>query len=192
MLRRFALFFALSLAVPLAHAETLDFNLSDDAVRAELSGPLPFGDQRGAEYNFGYLYSDKRDARLNVGHIGMMVIGDAGARDANVHVGIGLRGTVISMRGGNNGGAVAVGAKFDVRLPQFNRIGLIGNVHFSPKVLSFNDVERYSDLTVAIDYEIIRNASVYAGFRDVRVKLEDVGGSNLRDNSPILGLRLTF
>ena len=38
------------------------------------------------------LYTDDQDARLNVGHLGLMVSGDAGARSANVDVGIGLRG----------------------------------------------------------------------------------------------------
>lgn len=192
MLRRLVIAVGLAAAASTAQAEILDFNLSDEALRASMSGPLSLGVHGGAQYDFGYMYSDKRDARLNLGHIGLMVTGDAGARDANVQAGLGLRGVVLGMRHSNNGGAVAVGGNFDVRLPEFNRIGLIGSLWFAPSVLAFGDAERYSDLSVALDYEVIRNASLYVGFREVRVKVDEQVGSTLRDNSVLLGMRLHF
>ena len=172
-------------------AETLDLNVSSDAVRAALSGPLSFGQRDNARYDLGYLYSDKRDARLNIGHAALMVSGDAGARNADVQVGLGLRAAGIDQRGGS-GGAVAVGGDFDLRLPDFNRIGLVGYAFYAPSVLSFGDIERFIDAAITLDYEIIRDASVYAGVRQVRVEVEDIPGSDLRDNSAIVGLRLNF
>lgn len=174
-----------------AGAETLDLNISGDAVRAALSGPLSFGRRDNARYDLGYLYSDDRDDRLNVGHAALMVSGDAGARNADVEVGLGLRAAGIDQRDGS-GGAVAVGGDFDLRLPDFNRIGLVGYVFYAPSVLAFGDVERYIDAAITLDYEIIRDASVYAGVRQVRVDSDDIPGSDLRDNSVIVGLRLRF
>lgn len=191
MLRKAFSAAALLLLSTTAGAETLDLNISGDAVRAALSGPLAFGERNNARYDLGYLYSDDRDARLNIGHAALMVSGDAGARNANVEVGLGLRAAGIDQRGGS-GGAVSVGGDFDLRLPDFNRIGLVGYAFYAPSVLAFGDVERYIDAAITLDYEIIRDASVYAGVRQVRVDIEDIGGSDLRDNSVIVGLRLNF
>lgn len=191
MLRKAFSAAALLLLSTTAGAETLDLNISGDAVRAALSGPLSFGERNNARYDLGYLYSDDRDARLNIGHAALMVSGDAGARNANVEVGLGLRAAGIDQRGGS-GGAVSVGGDFDLRLPDFNRIGLVGYAFYAPGVLAFGDVERYIDAAITLDYEIIRDASVYAGVRQVRVDIEDIGGSDLRDNSVIVGLRLNF
>lgn len=191
MLRKLFPFAALMLLSATAHAEKLDLNISNEAVRAAFSGPMTFGQRGGGRYEFGYLYSDKRDARLNVGHAALMVSGDAGANNANVEVGLGLRGVGIDQRGGS-GGAVAVGGDFDLRLPEFNRIGLVGYAFYAPRVLSFSDVDRYIDTAITLDYELIRDASVYVGYRQVRVRIDDFGGSDLRDNSTIVGLRLRF
>lgn len=190
MLRK-AFFAAALLLSTTAGAEKLDLNISGDAVRAALSGPLSFGQRDNARYDIGYLYSDDRDARLNIGHAALMVSGDAGARNANVQVGLGLRAAGIDQRGGS-GGAVSVGGDFDLRLPDFNRLGLVGYVFYAPGVLAFGDVERYIDAAITLDYELIRDASVYAGYRQVRVDVEDIGGSDLRDNGAIVGLRLRF
>lgn len=191
MLKKLVVGCSLLLGAGVAQAETFDLNISDEAVRAAISGPLSVGNVGGARYDFGYLYSDKRDARLNAGHVGLLVSGDAGARNANVHVGIGLRGVGIDLRAGS-GGAVAVGGEFDLRLPDFNRVGLVGYGYIAPSVLAFSDIDGYSDVALTIDYEVIRNASLYAGFRHVRVKVHGAGGSSTADNSPIIGLRLRF
>ncbi|MBY8965175.1 YfaZ family outer membrane protein [Algiphilus sp.] len=191
MFKKIAFALMLGLASAGAQAETFDLNISSDAVRAALSGPLRFGETNGARYDAGYLYTDDQDARLNVGHLGLMVSGDAGARSANVDVGIGLRAAAIDQRGAD-GGAVSVGGEFDVRLPALNRLGLVGYVFYAPEVLAFGDIDTYLDAALTIDYEIIRNASVYAGYRQVRAGVDKASGSDLRDNSPIVGLRLQF
>lgn len=191
MFKKIAVTAILGIATFSAQAETFDLNVSSDAVRAALSGPLSFGETNGARYDVGYLYSDDQDARLNVGHAALLVSGDAGARSANVHVGIGVRAAGIDQRGAE-GGAVAVGGEFDVRLPAMNRLGLVGYAFYAPDVLAFGDIDTYLDASITVDYEIIRNASVYAGYRQVRAGIDEAPGTNLRDNSPVVGLRLNF
>lgn len=191
MIRKLAVTAVLALVAPLAGAETLDVNVGSDAVRAELSGPLSFGQTRTARYDLGYLYSDERDDRVNLVHGSLLVSGDAGARSANVQVGVGLRAAGIDLRGAS-GGAVAAGGRFDIRLPAYNRFGLVGHAFFAPGVLAFGDFDGYIDAAVSLDYEIIRNASVYLGYRQVRVDVDDAPGSDLRDSSPVIGLRLQF
>jgi len=191
LFKKIAVTAILGIATFSAQAETFDLNISSEAVRAALSGPLSFGETNGARYDVGYLYSDDRGARLNVGHLALLVSGDAGARSANVHVGIGVRAAGIDQRGAD-GGAVAVGGEFDVRLPAMNRLGLVGYAYYAPDVLAFGDIDTYLDASLTVDYEIIRNASVYAGFRQVRAGVDEAPGTNLRDNSPVVGLRLNF
>jgi opacity protein-like surface antigen len=184
---------ALLLTATAAQAETFDLNISDEAVRAALSGPLRIGTTGQARYDVGYLYSDDRDARLNAVHAGFLVTGDAGARDADAYAGLGIRAVGIDTRGGS-GLAIMIGGEFELRLPDFNRLGLVGYGYIAPSVLAFSDVERYSEWALSIDYEVVRNASLYLGYRQVRAGLKDIQGGNGRtiDSSPHLGLRLKF
>lgn len=175
-----------------AQAENLDLNVSDESVRIALSGPLRFGEGQ-ARYDVGYLYSDDRLVDLHTVHAGLLISGDAGARGADAYAGLGLRAALVDTDAGS-GAAVTVGGEFELRLPDFNRIGLYGYGYIAPKVLSFSDLQRYSEWALSVDYEVIRNASVYVGYRQVRAGFKDVnGGSGFRvDSGAHLGLRLEF
>ncbi|MFT4047139.1 MAG: YfaZ family outer membrane protein [Solimonas sp.] len=175
----------------LAHAETVDFALSDDAFRFGLSGPLSriIGGAQG-QYDVGYLQHRDDGEDSYAVHAGFLVTGDAGLRDLDLTVGAGLRGVYVG-GDGDDGGAIAPGVKFDARLPGYERVGLTGYAYYAPSVVSFGDVDGYRDLGVALSYELNRNAAIYVGLRNVRFGAEH-GGDVTLDTGLYGGLGLTF
>lgn len=182
----------------LAAAEEFDLNINGDAVRGALSGPLSrvFSGVTG-QYDAGLLYkkgddspTDPKDVKLTLGHFGVLATGDVGAKGAEAGAGLGVR-AVFADRGDATGAALALGGQFEVRLPGFERVGLSGYGFFAPKILSFSDLKSYSEYALDVEFEVVRAAAIYAGYRRVNVKPEPNGPSNADDGAHI-GLRLSF
>ncbi len=181
-----------------AAAEEFDINISEDAVRGVLSGPLSrvFSGVTG-QYDAGLIYkegkdssTDPEDAKLTLGHFGVLATGDVGAQGAEAAAGLGAR-AVFADREGTTGGALALGGQFEVRLPGFERVALTGYGYIAPNILSFSDLKSYSEFALDVEFEVVRAAALYAGYRRVNVKPEPTGPSNADDGAHI-GLRLTF
>ena len=63
----------------------------------------------------------------------------------------------------------------------------------SPDPLSFNDTSGYVDFNTGIRAYLVRNAAVVAGFRVLKIDVEDSNSSGeLEDDAWYIGLRLTF
>lgn len=182
---------AMLFASAAASAESLNFSLSDDAFRFGLTGPLSrvISGVQG-QYDLGYLQhrSDGDDAYAV--HAGVLFTGDAGLRDIDLTAGVGLRGVFIG-GDGDNGGALAPGVQFDARLPGYDRVGLLGYAYYAPGVVSFDDIDSYRDVGLVLSYQINRNASVFAGYRNVRIGI-DHGPNATLDNGFYGGIGLTF
>ena len=183
------------------HAEELGINLSGEALHANFDGSLKsiFPRLNGL-YDIGGLfgkndYSGGGDLDYREGHVGMLVTGDAGAQQANVTAGLGGRIALLGAdagAGGNfTGGALALGGMIEARLPAFNRIGALAYFYGAPNVSSFGDFTRYFEYSGDVDYEVLQSASVYAGFRQLKVGVDNVGTVTV-DSGWHLGLRLKF
>jgi hypothetical protein len=174
-----------------AHAETFDLNINDSAVAAQFNGPLSqlFNTSDG-EYQIGGLYSSDRHDVTKL-HAGVLLTGDAGAQDAKLTAGIGVRGNYVDAWHQYSGGGAEIGGQFDLRFAGFERLGFQGNIWYQPDVLGLGDIESELEWALTADYQILRNADVYVGYRKVSL---DTGhhGLNTYDNGAIFGLRLTF
>lgn len=190
-MNRFLIAFGLTLAAATAHAETVDINLSSRAIRGELSGPLAnlFPRLRG-QYSAGGLAGEKDAVNYNEAFAGLLITGDAGARDANVTAGLGGRFVMLDIEQ-YTGGALALGGMIEARLPAFNRIGVIAYGYGAPRVSTFGDFDGYFEYAVALDYQLIREASIYAGYRQLRLNPE-FGGTVTADTGFHGGIRLQF
>lgn len=190
MKRVFAML-CLGLAASGARAESLDINLSDDTLRGTFSGPLSHAFPRlNGVYEFGALTGEQRGVRFTQGHAGMLVTGDAGARDANVNAGLGGRIVLLDAED-VSGGALQLGGTIEARLPAFNRLGLIAYLYGSPNASTFGDFDSFLEYAIDADYQVLQGASIYAGYRQLKVGL-DGGGRYTVDNGFHLGLRLNF
>jgi len=190
MKRAFA-FLCMSLAASGARAEHLDVNLSDETLRGVFAGPLSAAFPRlSGVYEFGGLVGERNDESFQQFHAGLLVTGDAGARQANVTAGLG--GRIFALTGdGADGGGLALGGMFEARLPAFNRLGVIAYGYGAPKASTFGDFEGWFEYAVSLDYQVLQGASLYGGYRQLKVDVEDFGNFTV-DNGWHLGLRLTF
>jgi hypothetical protein len=182
----------LMLASTVARAEIFDLSIGDNSYRAALYGPLSrlASDKKG-QYDIGAIVRPERDDDLLVGHVGALLTGDAGARDFELAAGLGLRGVYVG-RDHDSGGAIAVGGQLEARYPGFDRLGLSVYGYYAPDVLGLGDVEQYYEVGVALDYQVLKDASVYIGYRNVNIELEPLDGDITADNGLHAGLRLDF
>lgn len=155
-----------------AQSRSLDLNVNDDAVRVLYAGPVRSGTFQGLGIDAGFL---RNDVEGNVGNFGIHVAGDAGMRNLPTEVAVGANlfwadpdrlGEEAETLG------VGLGLRFDSVFAQYNRLGFGGRAYFSPKVLTFLDGERYTELGFRINYHIIRQAHIYAGYRRIRIGFE--------------------
>lgn len=176
-----------------AQAEVFDANVSGDSVRLAVNGPLArlLSNVDGA-YDVGGIWGDdeNEDDFVSV-HAGIMVTGDAGAPKDKAKVTAGL-GARLQYIGGEDdkGGALEFGGKVEVRVPNFDRVGLSAYGWYGPDPASFGDVEDILEYSLALDYQILRDAAIYVGYRELSA---DVGrGPDLEEKGMHGGIRLNF
>lgn len=181
----------LGFAATAVQAESIDINLSSQALRGAFAGPLTnIFPRLSGQYDVGVLLGEEESRNYLQAHGGLLVTGDAGAQQANVVAGLGGRLVALDVEE-VTGGALALGGMAEARLPAFNRIGATLYVYGAPKASAFGDLEGYLEYAVGLDYQVLRDASVYAGYRQVKVDVKDVGDFTV-DNGWHLGLKLNF
>jgi YfaZ precursor len=188
-MKRAFLFLGLVLAASVARAEDVDVNLSSDTLRGTFAAPLT-GRLNGI-YEFGALLGERDNQSYQQLHAGLLATGDAGARDANVTAGLGGRLFVLNGEGGADGGGLALGGQVDARLPAFNRIGVIAYAYGAPEASTFGDFDGWYEYAASLDYQVLKGASVYAGYRQLKVDVDGAGTVTV-DTGWHFGLRLTF
>jgi hypothetical protein len=183
----------LSLAATPALAEGIDINLSSHALRGAFTGSISQMFPRlDGLYEAGLLIGEVEEREYYQGHAGLLVSGDAGAERANVVAGLGGRIAVLDVDDVDvTGGALALGGMIEARLPAYNRIGAVVYAYGAPEASSFGDFEGYIEYAAGLDYQVLRNASLYAGYRQLKVDSKDAGNVTV-DNGWHLGLRLSF
>ena len=182
---------ALTLASAAARAETIDLNLNDSVLHGDFSGPLNhlIAGANGV-YDVGGAFGRGDTHNLREGYVGALITGDAGARPANVTAGLGLRLVGLSLSG-VSGGALGLGGQVEGRLPQYNRLGAFVYGYWAPGVASTGDLNGYAEYALSIDYQVIREASVYAGYRQIKIRGDNFPWSTV-DTGFHFGLRLNF
>lgn len=179
-----------AVAVP-AQAEIVDVSVGDNSFRVALYGPLSrFIDDVKGQYDLGVVIKPRTSDDLLVGHVGALVTGDAGMKEANVAAGLGLRGVYVG-RDHDSGGALALGGQAEVRFPGYDRIGFSVYGYGAPEVTSFGEVDKYYEIGVGLDYQLVKGASIYVGWRQIKFDIGDFKDV-AADDSVHAGLRLHF
>jgi hypothetical protein len=174
-----------------ASAETFDLNASGHSVGASLSGPLGrMSPESHGEYEAGALFHSQSDRDFNEGYVGLRVAGDLGVRGAKVDGTLGLRGYYLDGEHAS-GEAVAIGGSVNARLREINRVIWSVYGYYSPDPLSFSDVHEYVEFGLSVGYELLHNAVIYGGYRNVEVDFSG-DGSHTVDNGLLAGVRLSF
>lgn len=182
---RAALFLVLATAAGSAAAANLDFNLASNAVGADFSNNLT---DTGLEWTAGFMHhSDRAD----VGDLGLDLVGNASPVGSPLIFGVGGKFFYIAPNGTDNGEALAIGAHFRYTWPYFNRFAIGGELYYAPNIVSFQNVDRFWEGRLTANYQILRNADAYVGYRYMSASFGN-GPSRTLDSSVIIGLSLTF
>lgn len=171
-----------------ALAGSAELNLSSDAVKAAFASSLT---RSGLQFDASYLHNeDKKPQDHDVAALGLHLVDDAQQGKTPFTVGIGAKLFMVDVTAAD-GGALGVGGFFRYTLPSYNRFGIGGDLYYAPKVVSFGGQERYSEAAVRLEYEILRNANVYLGYRRIRADFDTTNPITV-DNGLHFGLRIDF
>lgn len=186
---RFALSVVLLSASSLATGGALDLNLSGDAVRLQFATPLS---ANGLETDVSFMHHEEDgQPDADVAGLGLHLVDDA-AQNANpFRVGIGAKLFFLDATVAD-GGALGVGGFFRWTVPGYNRFALGGSVHFAPDVVSFGDTETFLAYSIRGEYEILRQANVYLGYRRVQADFTGFPDKVTLDSGIHFGLHITF
>ena len=174
-----------TLAVDNVCAQSVELELNDKTVRLQVAGAV-WGQQHGRlELEGGYLYSDNDNDVL---HLGMHVYNDV--VDSPLSFGLGAR-LYWADADGFDAGALAVGGKIHYAPPALRGVGFGANVYYSPTVTTFSDAETFTEWNVLVDYQLMPQAALYLGYRDIRAEIEDAGWVDVEDGG-YLGVQFRF
>lgn len=166
-----------------AQAAKLDFNISDEAFLVRYTQPTA----EGLESDFGLLHQEDD---IYLASLGLHLVDNAATETAPFQVGLGGRLQLVDTEG-PSGGAISLGAWGRYSFPGANRFAIAGNVYFAPDVTSFGDMENFLEYGVRGEYEVLRNGSLYLGYRKIEADFDVVDDADL-DKGLHFGMQFTF
>ena len=171
-----------------AGAQEIDLSLSNDTALLRYATPISYSGYGHTDADFGFMFTESNDVMV-LGGIEMM--GEAGSHAPGLHFGVGIKGYGVALDTGADVGSVTLGAKVWHVPPSINRLGLVAQFYFGPDVTTFGDAENFWDFTARAEYEVLPEAAVYVGFRNIRTRLIDNVDVDL-DKGWNVGLRMSF
>lgn len=178
---------AMAAAAGQSHADSLDFNLHSDALRATYT--MNMG-ERGLSADFGLLYSeDKKRLDDIMVHAGLHVSGENWSESGTFDIRIGGR-LIHTSPGSSDFVALAPGGQ--VRFTPIHRVGFGGHLYYAPKIVSFRDADAYREYGVSVDYQILPQAFVYLGYRYIDLDVKNGPNRVELDDNFHVGFRMMF
>ncbi len=189
MLFRYFVFILLSAAGGVVSAQSFDINLNNDAAEFNLNAPLSSGLQlSGTEMNFGFLYTKDDDY---MGMVGLQVMGSTGSGSPGLSAGLGVKAFGGNTDNNNDFVAITLGGLVSYSPPAFERLNLDVYLNYSPDIVTFLDANNFIYYGARIGYKILEQASVYLGYREVRIDPSH-GSHETIDNGGHIGVEIFF
>lgn len=168
-------------------ADSIDINLHDEAIRGTYTMQLQ--NTKGLSGEIGLLYAEDNNTNDSetMLHGGILVSGENWSKSGTFDISLG--GRVVYAEPGNlDMFAVAFGGR--LRFSPIPRLGIGGHVYIAPDITSFMDSDGYDEIGIRVDYQILPQAFVYLGQREVEV---DFGNSTVElDDEVHIGFKMTF
>lgn len=142
----------------------------------------------------GLLYHENDEADGTLGHLGLVIYGDAGAKNAIVQVGLGGRVFLLSTDYAKNanGLALAMGGALAGRMPGIDRLGAFAGLWYAPQVSAFGDLDSAFEANFGIEYQLLRQAAISAGWRHIEFKVADFKRSLELESTAYVGFKFLF
>ncbi len=179
---RLIVFALLAAASFSAAAGSVDLNLSNHSIEAKF-----YANAGAADWTFGGLYNrDTRDRALNVG---LLATGDSAIGNSRFEGGLG--GKVYSVTVGN-ADVLALALGGQVRwFPGNGSFALGAYAFYAPHVVTLLDGQRFFDVGVRAEVELIRNSFLYVGYRQVQAELDNQVKVDV-DKGAFIGMQIKF
>ena len=111
--------------------------------------------------------------------------------DTGLYAGLGVKLNYINNDGSEDFLSIPLSLKVGYVVPSSLPVNVFAELFYAPKVLSLQEAEGYYEYRVGVDVELIKNADVYLGYRDLETKYEN--GSYVKYNgSAYIGFRFKF
>jgi len=172
MLKKLMMTAALT-ALPLMAQNSAEINLNsyDIELAAQYQLGQSFDYNGNASQNYlrvNYLYSGESETRsedlVEVGYLATGTLGDLSA----LRFGIGIKAALAE-----DFVAAPLGITLNYQLPINWSVNVGGAFYVAPNPLVFSDGKGYTGYRVGISTQVIPNASIYAGYRDIDLKYKD-------------------
>jgi hypothetical protein len=164
----------------------LDFRISDDTIGGGISSSSY---DSSLNYGFEHFYRDEGDS-INISNINLHARGQTVIANLPATVDIGAEATY--MKEGNfKGSAIAFGANLRMNLPTAPGVSLEGRAHYAPDIVAFGDSDRFLRLRTQVNYRVIQNADISAGYQYLSTGIKN-GGDRTFESGLYLGMKLIF
>lgn len=168
-------------------ADSLDINLRDTSAQIQYRSPMGRDALGKTEFHVGALYAQHNNT---LGDFGVLVKDEVGSSVPGVSVGVGIKG-LVAHAAGTNESALALGGMVRYSPPEIHRMGIVGQLYWSPNITTFGDADRYTETGLSVEYDVIPQAAAYLGYRNIQFGLS--GTSNITvDEGVFVGVRLSF
>ena len=175
-----------------ALADTVDITLRDTSAQFQYKSSMGRDALGKTEFHAGVLYVNKNNMMSD---FGLVVKDELGGNAPGFSVGVGIKGLVAKVTGDNptdsSATALALGGLVRYSPPAVSRLGIVGQVYFSPNIVTFGDADRYVEAGVRTEFEVIPQAVVYLGYRRIGFGLKTLSYTVL-DEGVNLGVRMSF
>ena len=113
-------------------------------------------------------------------------------KDTGWYAGLGVKLNYINNDNGTDFSSIPLSLKLGYVLPTTLPVNVYGEVFYAPKVLTLQDAEGYYEYRLGVDVELIENAALYVGYRDMETKYENGDGYAKYNRSAYVGFQFRF
>lgn len=182
--------FLLGAVSTVASADNIDINLRDEAIRASYSMELKDRGYAGLSAEAGLLYSeDKKKLDDTLYHIGLHVSGENWSQSGTFDISLGGR---LYYASPGDADLAALGVGGAIRFSPAHRFGIGAHLYYAPDITSFMDAKRFQETGIRVDYQILPQAFVYVGYRQIEVDIEDGPKDVELDDDAHIGFKMLF
>jgi hypothetical protein len=179
---RFIVFALLAGVSVAAAAGSMDINLSNHTIEAQYATSAG-----SAQMSLGGLYND--DNKNWFAQVGLLASGETETGGSRFDAGLGGKLYAVHVAGKD---LLALGLGGQLRWFPGNRsFGVGGYAFYAPSVVTFVDGEKFSDLGLRAEIEVVKNSTLYAGYRWVKAELSNHTSSYV-DKGGFVGIRIDF
>jgi len=190
LMRHLAAFATLT-ASTAAMADMLDLNLNNNVAQFQYSTANGPEAQGKADLHAGFLYNNAKSLLVNGG----IMVANSLENAPGVSAGIGMEALAASIKDNAPASYSASGVALDALLryspPTASQVGIAGELHFAPRILTFGDAVRFAQATVRAEYELAPQTVVYVGYRRTSFGMK-VGPAAVLDSSAHIGFKIGF